>query len=376
MEAAEPGPAREGAVSLVVPVFREAENLAALAGRIRDAMSAAGLEWELVLVDDDSGDGSEAVAEELARDLPIRMEVRRDPPRDLSLSVLRGFRIARHDRLVVMDADLSHPPERIPDLLAALDTHGDMAVGSRYVPGGEIDRDWSAWRRLNSRLAGWLARPLTACSDPMSGFFALDRRALPEPETLRPIGYKIGLELMVRGRLRVVEVPIDFADRERGASKLNWRQRLNYLRHLQRLYLHRFGGWVRALSFGLVGASGLAIDVAGYFALQWAGLEHRLARFLSFWPAVSWNWWLNRGFTFGERPLQPAPRQWAKFVASSLIGLGTNVGSYTLLTSFVAVFDRHRWAALLCGVALGSAFNYFASTLYVYSRQMERRRSG
>ena len=365
------GPGKVGTVhgvSVVVPTFREAANLPALIERVRAALAASGLEWELILVDDDSDDGSEAVVAERARDLPVRLEVRREPPRDLSLSVVRGVELARHERLVVMDADLSHPPERIPDLVAALDGDCDMAVGSRYTPGGLIDRSWGRWRRLQSRLAGLLAWPLTRCSDPLSGFFALERRALPDPGTLRPLGYKIGLELMVRGRLRVRDVPIGFTDRSMGSSKLNWKQQLNYLRHLHRLYRFRYGPSVRVLSFGLVGASGFAIDVAGYLGLQALGLEHRLARFLSFWPAVTWNWWLNRGFTFRERPRTRRRSQWARFVASSLVGLSVNVGGYTLLTSTVAVFDRQRWAALLLGVALGSVVNFLASTVYVYRR--------
>ena len=172
----------------------------------------------------------------------------------------------------------------------------------------------------------------------MAGFFATDRRLLPDLQSLQPIGYKIALELMVRGQLRVKELPIDFRDRSLGSSKMNWRQQLNFLRHLCRLYRFKFGWTARVLCFVLVGTSGLVIDVAGYLGLQWIGLEHRLARFLSFWPAVTWNWRLNRSFTFGERHREPRVRQWGKFVAGSLLGLTLNVGSYTVLTSFVDFF--------------------------------------
>ena len=120
------------------------------------------------------------------------------------------------------------------------------------------------------------------------------------------------------------------------------------------------------LCFGLVGASGLVIDVAGYLGLQWIGLEHRLARFLSFWPAVTWNWRLNRSLTFGERPPQPRVRQWGKFVAGSLVGLSVNVGSYTILTSHVDVFAHRRLLVLLLGVVLGALVNFLLATLYVY----------
>ena len=223
-------------VSIVVPTLREAANLRLLAERISGALAGSGIEWELLLVDDESDDGSADVVAELSKGLPVRMEVRRGASPDLSRAVLDGIARSRFDRIVVMDADLSHPPERIPDLLAALDANCDLVVGSRYVAGASTAREWGLARRINSRIATLLAAPLVTCSDPLAGFFAVDRRGLPDPETLRPIGYKIALELMVRGRLRVGEVPITFADRRRGSSKLNWRQRLNYLRHLGRLY--------------------------------------------------------------------------------------------------------------------------------------------
>ena len=361
-------PGRGLSVSIVVPTFREAANLPALARRVHAALSDRGIEWELVLADDDSDDASDAVVAELAQYLPVRMETRRETPRDLSRSVLFGIRRARFDRVVVMDADLSHPPERIIDLLRALDGGCDMALGSRYAPGGGVDRAWSPWRFLNSRVATLLARPLVGCSDPMSGFFAIDRRTLPDPRTLQPIGYKIALELMVRGRLRVKEVPIGFRDRVRGKSKMGWRQQIDFLRHLYLLYVHRHGGPLRVLCFALVGASGFVVDLVCYLALQWAGVEHRVARLLSFWPAVSWNWLLNRSVTFRDRAPETRARQWAKFVVGSLVGLAVNVGSYAALTSFTDVFDRHRLLALLTGVGLGGLVNFMLSTLFVYRR--------
>ena len=359
-------------VSIVVPTYREAANLRTLAGRVARVLTAAGIPWELVLVDDDSADGTEEIAAELACGLPVRLHVRRETPRDLSLAVLDGFRVARYDRLVVMDADLSHPPERIPALLAALD-ECTVAVGSRYAPGGRLHASWGMRRRVLSRAATLLARPLGAGRDPMSGFFAIERAALPDPSVLYPLGYKIALELIVRGGLRVREVPIAFRDRERGASKLDLCAQLAYLRHLHRLYLAKFGGAARVASFLAVGATGFVVDVACYLSLQAAGLDHRLARFLSFWPAVTWNWCMNRALTFAERPRRPVGRQWRQFALTSLLGLAVNVGAYALLTSFVPPLARHRLLALVVGVALGSVVNYLLANGYVYRRAVRDR---
>ena len=171
---------------------------------------------------------------------------------------------------------------------------------------------------------------------------------------------------MVRGRLSVGEAPISFRDRSRGASKMNWRQQLNFLRHLGRLYRFRFPRTSRLLAFGLVGGSGFVVDSAFYFGLQWLGASHLLARFLSFWPAVSWNWWLNRVVTFRDRPAMPRTGQWGRFAATSLTGLAVNFGSYWALTSWVPLFARERFLALALGVAIGSLVNFAAANRFVY----------
>lgn len=221
-------------VTVVVPTYNERENLPGLAQRVFSAL--APLQCELLIVDDNSPDGTAAVAAELAASHPVHCIVRRDE-RGLATAVIAGLRAARGEFVVVMDADLSHPPESIPALLAALrDPQVQMAVGSRFVTGGKVDLHWPLHRRLNSLVARLLARPLTPVRDMMSGFFCV-RRAELRLDGLRPIGYKIALELIVRHRWRrVVEVPIVFADRAAGRTKLNVGEQVRYLRHLARLY--------------------------------------------------------------------------------------------------------------------------------------------
>ncbi|TWT43965.1 Undecaprenyl-phosphate mannosyltransferase [Phycisphaerae bacterium RAS1] len=233
-------------LSIVVPTYNERDNLAPLARRIFAAVDPA--TSELLIVDDDSPDGTAALAGELGEALraelsppaaghaPLRCIVRK-AQRGLATAVIAGLREARGERIVVMDADLSHPPERIPDLVAALDDPDvEMAIGSRFVAGGAVDLDWPLRRRLNSLMGRLLARPLTPVRDMMAGFFCVRRAGLRLSE-LRPIGYKIALELIVRhGWRRVVEIPIAFADRAAGKTKLNLGEQMRYLRHLGRLY--------------------------------------------------------------------------------------------------------------------------------------------
>lgn len=226
--------------SIITPTFREVDSLPHLIPAVDEAMEAAGLSYELIVVDDDSQDGTAALIDRLADQYPLQLIVRRDA-RGLSSAVLAGFHQARGTALVCMDADLSHPPDRLANLIAPiLRDEADFVVGSRYVEGGSTDADWGVRRWLNSKVATWCARPLTAIRDPMSGFFALPRNAFERARDIEPIGYKIGLELLVKtDARRVREVPIHFADRRYGESKLGLREQLNYLRHVTRLMRYR-----------------------------------------------------------------------------------------------------------------------------------------
>jgi dolichol-phosphate mannosyltransferase len=234
-------PSLLSAASIVVPTFREAPNLEPLIRRAFEALRPTGRPAELIVVDDDSRDGTDAVIETLQASYPVRLIVRRGE-RGLSSAVLAGFREARYDRFLVMDADLQHPPEMIPDLLERLDRGDcDFVIGTRYGGEGAINERWPLRRRLASRIATAMARPLAPLSDPMSGFFALNRQTWERAEQLDPIGYKIALELYVKGRCRHAgEVPIRFETRAAGQSKLSAGEQMRYLRHLFRLYRFRF----------------------------------------------------------------------------------------------------------------------------------------
>ena len=153
--------------TVVVPTYNESANLPSLVERVCTALPGA----EIVVVDDASKDGTADVARELSKKYPVRV-VERFDERGLSTAVLRGMDEARTDLCVVMDADLSHPPEAIPKLVQAVQDGADVAVGSRYVPGGDFD-EWPLFRRFASKAGTLLARPLTPVRDPMAGFFCL-----------------------------------------------------------------------------------------------------------------------------------------------------------------------------------------------------------
>jgi dolichol-phosphate mannosyltransferase len=256
-------------VSIVVPALNEGPNLRPLVERIGAAM-AGRASYEVLIVDDNSNDDTPAVCAELARDHPLRLIVRTQPANGLGGAVLHGFAESRGEILVVMDADLQHPPEKLPELIRPLlDGGADFVLGSRHVAGGSTGEKWGAFRKLNSRVATLLARPFSGpVSDPMSGFFALRRSTFLNAERLQPLGYKIGLELMCKCRVRdrVAEVPIHFAERSAGQSKLSLREQFRYLEHLSRLYDFCYPRLSPIVKFLIVLVVGWSVGL-GIFAL-------------------------------------------------------------------------------------------------------------
>ncbi len=343
-----------------MPAFEEAPNLPHLIGRLGDVARARGLTLDLWIMDDDSRDGSVEAVRAFPEDW-VHIVVRTED-HGLSQAVLDGLRRATGDVLVCMDADLSHPPEAIPAMLEKLGEGADFVVGSRYTAGGSTAHEWGFLRWLNSRVATWLARPLTHLEDPMSGFFALRRRSFEAGRDFEPIGYKIGLELLVKCRSeRVVEVPIHFADRRFGKSKLTLRQQLLYLLQLRRLYRYRFGAWTPLAQFLVIGVAGTLANLLLLSALLAWGVGVRASVALAIAGALACNFALGRRLR--AVPVVAPGRSWpsllASYAAASAPGALANYFATTQLVSRVPGL-RPQLAAL-AGIAIGAAFNFTAS---------------
>ena len=226
------------AISIVVPTYNERGRLADLVGAIFAILGRHHVDGEVLIVDDNSPDGTGALADDLAARHPMRV-IHRAGKFGLGTAVMEGFAAARSAVLGVMDADLSHPPELIPAMLSILDKTGaDVVVASRYVAGGGT-RNWPLGRLLMSRVACLLARPITPVRDATSGFFLI-RRQVIDGVGISAGGFKICLELLVRSRPSlVVEVPYVFLNRTVGESKMTGREALGYVRQLRDLYRHR-----------------------------------------------------------------------------------------------------------------------------------------
>jgi dolichol-phosphate mannosyltransferase len=207
-------------ISLVIPTLNEVENIGPLLARLAECRPAPD---QIIFVDDGSTDGTRECIRSQTGPGAIELIERDAPSLGLAGAVIAGARAARGEWLIVMDADLSHPPEKISELLAPLlEGRADMVIGSRYVKGGSTP-GWPVWRKIMSRVAAGAAYPLTGVHDSMCGFFAMPTQLLLEIAPAAT-GFKIAFEAIVQGgkNLRVVEVPIAFRDRARGASKMNF----------------------------------------------------------------------------------------------------------------------------------------------------------
>lgn len=230
-------------LALVIPTLREAENLPGLLLRVREALDRLGLQYEVLVVDDDSRDGTAeivtAIAEEDAR---VRLLVRKGQT-GLSGAVLHGWQHTDAEMLGAMDADMQHPPELLPDLVDAIASGCDLAIGSRYTSGGALGR-WNPARRFLSNVAVWMTAPIQRpglrASDPMSGYFFVRRECL-EGIAFQQEGFKLLLDILVRARIRSLkEVPFRFGRRSRGVSKANLKVARDFACLLARLYRARF----------------------------------------------------------------------------------------------------------------------------------------
>jgi dolichol-phosphate mannosyltransferase len=226
-------------LSIVVPTYNERERLEELVSAVAGVFADHRIRGELVVVDDNSPDGTGAIADGLTSRFPVQV-VHRSGKLGLGSAVIEGFGRARGPVLGVMDADLSHPPSILPGMLAALQALDvDAVVGSRYIPGGGA-KDWPFLRLAMSRFACVLAWPLTPVRDATSGLF-LARRAAIEGVKISAAGFKICLELLMRSRIAsIAEVPYVFADRAAGESKMTTREAMGYFVQLRDLYTLRF----------------------------------------------------------------------------------------------------------------------------------------
>lgn len=364
--------------SLIIPTFNESKNIQNLVALLSSLLSdIIPGRYELIIVDDNSPDLTWKTALNLVNEYPQLKVVRRQQERGLSSAVIRGWQVSRGEILGVIDGDLQHPPQILRKLLEAIEQGADLAVASRHVEGGGVS-DWGFLRRILSRGAqtlGLIILPnvVGRVSDPMSGYFLFRRRAIEE-EILYPMGYKILLEILGRGVIeRIDEVGYVFQERKEGASKVTWRQYVEYLNHLTRLRsrgrIARFRKklkipMARFIRFGLVGLSGVFVDMALLYllsdpsALGW-GLTR--SKFIASEIAIINNFIWNDRWTFKDisdkqKGFQISLKRLLKFNLICLLGLLLNV---FFLNIFFNIFGLNRYLSNLLAIIIVTAWNFW-----------------
>lgn len=358
-------------LAIVLPTLNERDNLAPLVERIEAAMGSEG--WEVLVVDDDSPDGTAEAARALAlADGRVRA-IQRFGRRGLASAAIEGVCATAAPFVAVMDADHQHDPALLPPMLEAVRSGAcDVAVASRFVAGGSSEGLADARRQAGSKLANRLARRVTGVelSDPMSGFFLLrSETARKFAPGLSGIGFKILFDLLAVARppLKVKEFPLEFAARRAGQSKLDKAVAFDFLAGF---YERLFGRFVptRFALFGTVGALGVAVHMAVLALLyRAAGESFALAQGIATFAAMTFNFWLNNTLTYRDQRLEGASqvlRGWLGFCATCAVGALANVAVATLLEA-----RGINWVlAALAGIVIGSVWNYALSSRFVWGR--------
>ena len=358
--------------SLVIPSYNEGANIQKIVQILSEILdSAIPNEYELIVVDDDSPDGTWKLAQELTPQYPQLRVMRRQKEKGLSTAVIRGWQVARGEILGVIDADLQHPPEILLQIWSEMEKGADLGIASRHVEGGGVS-EWSIVRRFLSRgaqMLGLIILPevISRLSDPMSGYFMVRRSAIVG-KYLSPVGYKILIEVTARGAIRwIAEVGYVFREREAGESKVTWKQYIEYIQHLLRL---RFDLWPiqRFLRFGIVGFSGVFVDMIMLYLLSdpsTLGWGLTRSKILASEVAIINNFLWNDAWTFADFSSQQKgwSKRFKRFLKFNVVCLAGLILNVLLLNFFFnLVFENvpyGRYIANFIAIAAVTFWNFW-----------------
>ena len=350
-------------LSIVVPTFNERSNVVRVAQEVASALSD--IHYELIFIDD-SNDDTPIVLEQIAlSDARVRFEHRSDE-RGLGTAVVRGFEISVGDVLAVMDADLQHPPAILREMLNEIDSGADIVIPSRFVPGGS-DGGLALHRKIVSAVARYMGRSslhrLRKITDPTSGFFMF-KKSVVVGISLRPIGWKILIEVVARGRYqKIVEIPYVFRPREAEMSKMSLREQWNYILHLMVLVKDSPSDR-RLLLFLLVGCSGVVVNMIVYIILVHLHVTVTTAGFFSALVALISNFILNDRITWVHLNVR---NRWIgkalRYFSTSLVGIGIDVG---VLSVLYHVFHIHYVLANLSGIFVATSWNFIVNDRWTW----------
>lgn len=360
-------------LSLIFPTYNEADNLPVLLPKVAAVLK--GVDFEVIVVDDDSPDRTWEVGRKLSLQYPWLRVIRRVGRRGLSSAVIEGFLAAKGDVLAVADADGQHDLGILPLLAKAVEGGAGIAIGSRYTEGGSVGQ-WDERRHTMSRIATWMAIRLcrVKVSDPMSGFFAVERRLFEKVlPMLNPKGFKILLDLLIHvpSGTKTEEVPFTFGVREHGESKLSRRVQIEFLEYL---YDALFGRWIPLtfIKYCIVGLLGVMVNLGVYLLVSRVLLpeadtrllEISRALILGIEAAIVFNFFLNNIWTFSQARLRGA----AAVIGFVRYNIACALGALANYAVTFALFSNEIGAvhSVIVGAFVGMVWNYTMSRLFTW----------
>jgi dolichol-phosphate mannosyltransferase len=365
-------------LTVIIPTYKEEANIRNIVTEVDAVFRQNNLNGEILVVDDNSPDGTISIVNEIKKAKPNVNILVRLADHGLSQSVADGFIHASSDILVVIDADLSHPPALIPTMYHEIVGGNDIVIGSRYMDGGGIKK-WPLKRRVISLGATFLGRLLFPdVSDPVSGFFAV-RKSVVANATLKPRGYKILLEVLGKGTWeKDNEIPFEFVDREIGSSKLKLKTIIEYAQQVIDITLFSFTHhqsaawreWKRVFKFGLVGISGIVVNQGILiFLKEFAGFPLPVASLFAIEIAVLNNFLWNDLWTFksGEQQ-QKISSRWHRLISFEIVSAGGAVINFAILNVLAYMMGIDYRIANVIGILVGFAWNFFVNRRMTWTR--------
>jgi len=344
-------------ISIIIPTYNERENLPVLIKRLNEAL--VGYVYEFIVIDDDSPDGTWEEAQELSKKYPI-IAIKREE-KGLSTAVIRGIQESNNDIIVVMDADLQHPPEKVPELIKQIDNGADIAIGSRFVEGGSVG-EWSYSRLLVSKGAKFLAttlfRNIRSIKDIESGFFAFKKKILNGVK-LEPVGYKILLEILVMANYQTVkEVGFEFQTRVHGESKLGFKNIFNYLHHLLSLSwrtreIHRF------IKFCIIGGIGAIVNILIlYFLTENLEVHYLISGAIGIEAGLLSNFALNKIWTFKDVQIRGTKATAKALFKDHIVRSGGIIINIVVLWFLTSIVEVHYLLSQVMGIFIAMMWNF------------------
>ena len=355
-------------LSIIIPTYNEEENIGKMIDALEVMLTSNNIHGQILVVDDSSKDKTIPIVREKKEKYANLDLIIRESDHGLSQSVVEGFSAADSDIFLVIDADFSHPTELIPRMYGLLTEGNDLVIGSRYTKGGGIE-DWPIKRRVISKGATFMGKMLfPGITDPVSGFFGIHRHVV-DNAPLTPRGYKILLEVLGKGRWnKAVEVPFTFTDREVGESKLKLTTIIQYLLQVMNIgkyafFHHDSMAWPeeeKVLRFGLVGASGIVVNMVVLYSLTtYLGIFYLVSSIFAIELSIISNFLLNDYWTFSKDKTHRLSNIWHRLGSFHLVSFGgllINMGVLFILTEFLGVYYL---ISNLIGIFVAFAWNFF-----------------